>query len=48
MMNIVKRFEKDLLKVVLTKNYRSVQPILDSAKGLIEHNKQRLVINLRS
>lgn len=47
MMNIVKRFEKDLLKVVLTKNYRSVQPILDSAKGLIEHNKQRLVYQFK-
>jgi len=43
MMNLAKTYEKDLLKVVLTQNYRSVQPILDGAKGLIEHNEQRLV-----
>lgn len=43
MMNLADTYEKDLLKVVLTQNYRSVQPILDGAKGLIEHNEQRLV-----
>jgi DNA helicase-2/ATP-dependent DNA helicase PcrA len=43
MMNLANAYEKDLLKVVLTQNYRSVQPILDGAKGLIEHNEQRLV-----
>jgi DNA helicase-2/ATP-dependent DNA helicase PcrA len=43
MMNLADKYEKDLLKVVLTQNYRSVQPILDGAKGLIEHNEQRLV-----
>lgn len=32
----------DLLKVVLTHNYRSVQPILDAAHSLIQNNKQRL------
>jgi len=32
----------DLLRVVLTQNYRSVQSILDSAHSLIQNNKQRL------
>jgi DNA helicase-2/ATP-dependent DNA helicase PcrA len=32
----------DLLRVVLTQNYRSVQPILDSAHSLIQNNTQRL------
>jgi DNA helicase II / ATP-dependent DNA helicase PcrA len=43
MMNLADAYEKDLVKVVLTQNYRSVQPILDGAKGLIENNEQRLV-----
>ncbi|MGB3005302.1 MAG: ATP-dependent DNA helicase, partial [Chitinophagaceae bacterium] len=43
MMNLADKFQKDLVKVVLTQNYRSVQPILDGAKALIEHNEQRLV-----
>jgi len=33
----------DLNRVVLTKNYRSVQPILDAAHALIQHNNQRLI-----
>ena len=32
----------DLLRVVLTQNYRSVQPILDAAHSLIQNNTQRL------
>jgi DNA helicase II / ATP-dependent DNA helicase PcrA len=43
MMGLAGKFEKDLVKVVLTQNYRSVQPILDGAKALIENNQQRLV-----
>ena len=43
MMNLADTYEKDIVKVVLTQNYRSVQPILDGAKGLIENNTQRLV-----
>ncbi|KAI9449336.1 UvrD/REP helicase [Russula earlei] len=43
MMNLAQQYEKDLVTVVLTQNYRSVQPILDSAKALIENNEQRLV-----
>jgi len=43
LINLAVRFEKDLVKVVLTENYRSVQPILDAARLLIENNEQRLV-----
>lgn len=43
MMQLAKKYEKDLLRVVLTKNYRSVQPILDAAHSLIQNNVQRLV-----
>ncbi|HEY0356699.1 MAG TPA: ATP-dependent helicase, partial [Flavisolibacter sp.] len=32
----------DLLRIVLTENYRSVQPILDYAHSLIRNNTQRL------
>ena len=43
MMNLANTYERDLKKVVLTQNYRSVQPILDGARHLIENNTQRLV-----
>jgi DNA helicase-2/ATP-dependent DNA helicase PcrA len=43
LMNLAGRFEKDLKKIVLVRNYRSVQPILNAAKALIENNQQRLV-----
>lgn len=43
MMLLAKKYEKDLLRVVLTHNYRSVQPILDAAGHLIGNNSQRLV-----
>lgn len=43
LMTLAAKFEKDLKKIVLDKNYRSVQPILDAAKLLIENNQQRLV-----
>lgn len=36
-------FKEDLLKVVLTSNYRSTQPILDVSKTLIGRNEERLV-----
>ncbi|PIS32157.1 hypothetical protein COT40_01545 [Candidatus Peregrinibacteria bacterium CG08_land_8_20_14_0_20_41_10] len=32
-----------LKKIVLTENYRSVQPILDAASSVISHNQTRLV-----
>ncbi len=43
MMNIAHTYEADIKHIVLTQNYRSVQPILDGAKGLIERNNQRLI-----
>jgi DNA helicase II / ATP-dependent DNA helicase PcrA len=36
-------YEKDLLTVVLSNNYRSTQPILDSSKSLINRNEERLI-----
>jgi DNA helicase-2/ATP-dependent DNA helicase PcrA len=43
MLDFVNRYTKDLLKVVLTHNYRSTQPILDISKQLISRNKSRLI-----
>lgn len=40
---IAKQYEADLVKVVLTNNYRSTQPILDIAKTLIDRNQERLI-----
>ncbi|HMH32611.1 MAG TPA: ATP-dependent DNA helicase, partial [Puia sp.] len=37
------KYGHDLLKVVLTENYRSVQPVLDISKTLIDRNRVRLV-----
>ena len=34
---------EDLLKIVLTDNYRSTQPILDISKSLIDKNTERLI-----
>jgi DNA helicase II / ATP-dependent DNA helicase PcrA len=42
MMLLAKKYETDLLRVVLTQNYRSTQPILDAAQNLIQNNTQRL------
>ena len=39
-------FQNDLLTVVLTNNYRSVQPILDVSKTLINKNEERLIKQL--
>ncbi len=36
-------YQKDLLTVVLTRNYRSTQPILDISRTLIEKNSERLI-----
>jgi DNA helicase-2/ATP-dependent DNA helicase PcrA len=36
-------YKKDLLTIVLTRNYRSTQPILDMSKHLISNNKERLI-----
>ncbi len=43
MMAIRTRLAKNLKTVVLSSNYRSVQPILDAAQALISKNKKRLV-----
>ena len=43
MMAIRTRLAKNLKTVVLTENYRSVQPILDAAYALIIRNQKRLV-----
>ena len=43
MLDFADSYQKDMLTVVLTKNYRSTQPILDVSKSLIDHNEERLV-----
>ncbi|HLI93717.1 MAG TPA: ATP-dependent helicase, partial [Puia sp.] len=43
MLEFAHDFQKDLLTVVLTNNYRSTQPILDISRTLIERNRERLV-----
>jgi DNA helicase II / ATP-dependent DNA helicase PcrA len=43
MLGLAHSYEKDLLTVVLTHNYRSTQPILDISMALIEKNDERLV-----
>lgn len=46
MMQFARSYHASLLKVVLTNNYRSTQPILDISKILIERNNERLVNHL--
>ncbi|MCX6209020.1 MAG: ATP-dependent DNA helicase [Bacteroidetes bacterium] len=43
MLGFANSFAHQLQTVVLTNNYRSVQPILDISKAIIEKNNQRLV-----
>ena len=43
MLDFAHQYQKDLLTVVLTNNYRSTQPILDVSRSLIERNQERLV-----
>jgi DNA helicase-2/ATP-dependent DNA helicase PcrA len=43
MLEFAEGYREDLLTVVLTNNYRSVQPILDVSKALIDNNEERLV-----
>jgi len=40
--HFARQYEKDIQKIVLVENYRSTQVILDIAKKLIEHNKERI------
>ncbi|HEY4110569.1 ATP-dependent DNA helicase [Puia sp.] len=46
MLDFAHQYQKDLLTVVLTNNYRSTQPILDISRALIERNEERLVRQL--
>jgi DNA helicase-2/ATP-dependent DNA helicase PcrA len=43
MLSFVKSYKNDLLTVVLTHNYRSVQSILDISKTIIDENRDRLI-----
>jgi DNA helicase-2/ATP-dependent DNA helicase PcrA len=43
MLAFAESYKKDLLTVVLTNNYRSVQPILNVSKTLIDRNLERLI-----
>jgi DNA helicase-2/ATP-dependent DNA helicase PcrA len=47
MLQFADSYKDSLLTVVLTNNYRSVQPILDVSKTLINYNDERLVNQLR-
>lgn len=46
MLEFANQYQRDLLTVVLTNNYRSTQPILDVSKTLINRNQERLVKQL--
>ncbi len=46
MLDFAHQYEKDLLTVVLTDNYRSTQPLLDVSRALIERNQERLVTQI--
>jgi DNA helicase II / ATP-dependent DNA helicase PcrA len=43
MVDFANKYKQSIRTVVLTKNYRSVQPVLDIAKTLIDNNNERLV-----
>jgi DNA helicase II / ATP-dependent DNA helicase PcrA len=43
MLDFDKKYGKDLALVILTRNYRSIQPILDISKQLIGRNTTRLI-----
>ncbi|RYF97599.1 MAG: ATP-dependent helicase, partial [Chitinophagaceae bacterium] len=46
MISFVDDYKDDLLKVVLTSNYRSTQPILNISKSLIDLNNDRLITKI--
>ena len=46
MLDFANAYTKDLVKIVLTNNYRSTQPILDIAQTVISRNLERLVIQI--
>lgn len=43
MLSFYRRYNESIKTIVLTENYRSTQPILDTAKVLINHNQNRLI-----
>ena len=43
MLDFAQQYSNDLKTVILTNNYRSIQPILDVSKTLINKNNERLV-----
>ena len=43
MLHFAKKYDKEILKVVLSNNYRSTQPILETSKAIIKLNNDRLV-----
>ncbi len=43
MLTLANKYKDDLVKIVLTDNYRSVQSVLDISKTLIDRNNDRLV-----
>ena len=45
MLGFADNYKNDLLTVVLTHNYRSIQPILDISKTVIDKNEDRLINN---
>ena len=46
MLQFANKYSEDLKTIVLDKNYRSTQPILDLSHGLISRNEERLVAQL--
>ena len=46
MLTFTETYKNDLLTVALINNYRSVQPILDISKNLIDRNTERLINKL--
>lgn len=46
MLDFAFRYQAHLKTIILTTNYRSVQPVLDVSHALIQHNKERLVNQL--
>ena len=46
MLQFAEHYQKDLMTVVLTSNYRSTQPILDVSKTIIDNNQERLVTQI--
>ena len=46
MLQFAEHYQKNLLTVVLTNNYRSTQPVLDVSKAIIDNNQERLVTQI--